>query len=97
MEQARWAIDIDRDAIATAKIVGDAEGPLRDGEVEVRLDCYSMTANNVTYAALGKPVGLFANGKGYWDFFSSRRRRWSASRLGLRHRDAERRRRGRGG
>ncbi|MEP7315553.1 MAG: DUF2855 family protein [Sphingomicrobium sp.] len=71
MEQARWAIDIDRDAIATAQIVAEKDGPLRDGDVELRLDCYAMTANNVTYAALGKPVGLFANGKGYWDFFSA--------------------------
>ncbi len=70
MGQAHWAIDIDRDSIGSAQIVEDRAGALADGEVEVQLDCYAMTANNVTYAALGKPVGLFANGKGYWDFFS---------------------------
>ena len=36
----------------------------------MRVDCFAMTANNVTYAALGKPIGLFDNGAGYWDFFS---------------------------
>ena len=67
----RWAIDIDRDDIARAALVAEDESPLAPGEIEVRLDSFAMTANNVTYAALGKPVGLFLNGKGYWDFFSS--------------------------
>ena len=66
----RWAIDIDRDDIARAALVAEDESPLAPGEIEVRLDSFAMTANNVTYAALGKPVGLFLNGKGYWDFFS---------------------------
>lgn len=66
----RWAIDIDRDDIAQARLVEEAEAPLGPGEVEVRVDCFAMTANNVTYAALGKPIGLFENGRGYWDFFS---------------------------
>ena len=70
MARARWAIDIDRDDIAQASLVEEVEAPLGDGEVEVRVDCFAMTANNVTYAALGKPIGLFDNGKGYWDFFS---------------------------
>lgn len=70
MAQSRWAIDIDRDDIARAVLVEEAESPLRDGEIEVQVDCFAMTANNVTYAALGKPVGLFDNGAGYWDFFS---------------------------
>ena len=70
MAHPRWAIDIDRDDIAHARLVDEAEAPLTDGEVEVRVDSFAMTANNVTYAALGKPIGLFDNGKGYWDFFS---------------------------
>ena len=32
---------------------------------------YAMTANNITYAAFGKPMGLFGNDQGYWDFFSA--------------------------
>src|ERR1700741_2578397 len=70
MAEARWAIDIDRDAIASAALVEEGAAPLAPGEVEVRLDRFAMTANTVPYAALGKPVGLFGNGKGYWDFFS---------------------------
>ena len=70
MTDVRWAIDIDREDIAQAALVEEAEAPLADGEVEVRIDSFAMTANNVTYAALGKPIGLFDNGKGYWDFFS---------------------------
>ena len=70
MSDPRWAIEIDREDIATAAIVDDPAGALAPGEIEVRIDRFAITANNVTYAALGKPVGLFPNGKGYWDFFS---------------------------
>ena len=70
MTDARWAIDIDRDDIAEASLVEEVAVPLASGEVEVRVDSFAITANNVTYAALGKPIGLFENGKGYWDFFS---------------------------
>ncbi|RJF85619.1 DUF2855 family protein [Sphingomonas cavernae] len=70
MSEARWAVDVDRDEIAKAGIVDEGARELGDGEIEVRLDEFAMTANNVTYAALGHPVGLFGNGKGYWDFFS---------------------------
>ena len=70
MTGARWAIDIDRDDIGQAVMVEEAASPLPAGSIDVRLDSFAMTANNVTYAALGKPVGLFDNGRGYWDFFS---------------------------
>lgn len=69
---SRWAIDIDRDAIADARIVEEATPTLADGEVEVAIDLIALTANNVTYAALGKPSGLFGNDTGYWDFFADR-------------------------
>jgi Protein of unknown function (DUF2855) len=66
-----WAIDIDRDAIASAHIVPEnlAAG---DGQIVVALDSYAMTANNITYAVFGKPTGLFGNDQGYWDFFAER-------------------------
>ena len=70
MTSERWAVDIDRNDIAAASLVDEQVVPLAPGEVEVRIDSFAMTANNVTYAALGKPIGLFPNGKGYWDFFS---------------------------
>ena len=69
----RWAIDIDRDDITRATIVAEAEAPLADGAIEAAIDLFAMTANNVTYAALGKDVGLFGpGGGGYWDFFADR-------------------------
>lgn len=70
MGDERWAIDIDRYDIGVATLVKQGEAPLAAGEIEVLIDSFAMTANNVTYAALGKPIGLFDNGKGYWDFFS---------------------------
>lgn len=72
MTTQRWAIDIDRDQIADARIVGLPEADLPDGAVEVTLNLYAMTANNVTYAVFGKPLGLFGNDQGYWDFFAER-------------------------
>lgn len=73
----RWTIAIDRDDIRAATLEPLAPAALVDGEVEVRIDSYAMTANNVTYAVFGKPSPLFppdAAGapQGYWDFFSER-------------------------
>lgn len=68
----RWAIDIDRNDIAHAAIVAAREIPLPEGGIEVAVDLFALTANNVTYAALGKPSGLFGNDTGYWDFFADR-------------------------
>ncbi len=72
MTDQRWAIDIDRDNIANAQIVDAPQGDLPEGAVEMMLDLYAMTANNVTYAVFGKPLGLFGNDQGYWDFFAER-------------------------
>lgn len=70
MTVTHWAIDIDRDSIDKAELVQAEDTTPGEGEVEVALDLYAMTANNITYAVFGKPVGLFGNDKGYWDFFS---------------------------
>ncbi|WP_054135968.1 DUF2855 family protein [Blastomonas sp. AAP25] len=72
MTDQRWAIDIDRDQIANAQIVAAPEPDLPEGAIEVTIDLYAMTANNVTYAVFGKPLGLFGNDQGYWDFFAER-------------------------
>lgn len=70
MTERNWQVEIDRDNIADARLRDiDMPSPAQ-GEIAVRLDCFGMTANNVTYAALGKLIGLFGNDKGYWDFFS---------------------------
>lgn len=68
----RWAIDIDRNDITRAVIVDAPEQPLAEGEIEVAVDLFAMTANNVTYAALGKPMGFLGPDAGYWDFFAER-------------------------
>lgn len=70
MNEARWTIAIDKDVISRAEVTPNPARSIAEGKVEFRLDCCAMTANNVTYAALGKPSGLFENGKGYWDFFA---------------------------
>jgi hypothetical protein len=77
MTETAWAIDIDRDDITRAALVPDPAGPLAPGTVRVAIDCYAMTANNITYAIFGKPSGLFGPDKdggpqGYWDFFARR-------------------------
>ncbi len=69
---SRWTIAIDRDNIRAAALEPLAETVLADGDIEVAIDSYAMTANNVTYAVFGKPAGLFGNDQGYWDFFSER-------------------------
>jgi hypothetical protein len=66
----RWTIAIDRDDIRGATLEPLTEARLGDGEVEVAVERYAMTANNITYAVFGKPAGLFGDHQGYWDFFS---------------------------
>jgi hypothetical protein len=67
----RWTIAIDRDAIDRATVAPLAAADLAEGQIEVAIASYAMTANNVTYAVFGKPMGLFGNHQGYWDFFSA--------------------------
>jgi Protein of unknown function (DUF2855) len=71
MLQTAWAIDIDRDDVAKAAVVPESLSA-GEGQIVVAVDSYAMTANNVTYAVFGKPVGLFGNDQGYWDFFAER-------------------------
>jgi hypothetical protein len=40
----------------------DADAPLAPGQVRVRIDRFALTANNVTYGAVGEQIG-------YWKFF----------------------------
>jgi Protein of unknown function (DUF2855) len=67
-----WAINIDRDDVSKAAIAAEALPAPAPGQILVQLDSYAMTANNVTYAVFGKPMGLFGNDQGYWDFFADR-------------------------
>ncbi len=71
MSAKKWSMEIDRDFITNARITDCGEPTLAEGQIEMELQNFAMTANNITYAALGKPIGLFGNDKGYWDFFSA--------------------------
>jgi hypothetical protein len=72
MTYARWTIGIDRDDVRAAALEPLPAADLAAGQIEVAIDLYAMTANNVTYAVFGKPSGLFGNDQGYWDFFAER-------------------------
>ncbi len=51
-----------RGDLATSRIVDAALPPLGDGEVRLKIESFSVTANNVTYAVVGDDFG-------YWNFF----------------------------
>ncbi len=48
--------------IVTTDITTDELAPLDQGQIRLRIDTFSLTANNVTYAAFGEMMG-------YWKFF----------------------------
>jgi len=54
---------IDRKDIRQARFADVPPRTLQDGEARLRLDLFSLTSNNITYAAMGE--GML----GYWDFF----------------------------
>jgi Protein of unknown function (DUF2855) len=51
-----------RDNLAQSRIVDTANASLGDGEVRLKIESFSVTANNVTYAVVGDMFG-------YWNFF----------------------------
>ena len=55
-------VQVVRSDIAKARIVEQEQAPLGDGEVRLRIESFSVTANNVTYAVVGDAFG-------YWNFF----------------------------
>ena len=55
-------VQVKRNAIDQAQIVTEDLPPLGDGEVRLRIESFSVTANNVTYAVAGDAFG-------YWNFF----------------------------
>jgi len=68
----RWQIEIARDDIAQAGIVDLPDRAPGQGEVEFAIDLVALTANNITYAALGQKTPVLGPDAGYWDFFSER-------------------------
>ena len=55
-------VQIKRDAITETRVVDLDQPPLGDGEVRLKIESFSVTANNVTYAVVGDAFG-------YWNFF----------------------------
>ena len=55
-------VQIVRGDLTTSRIVDAALPPLGDGEVRLKVESFSVTANNVTYAVVGDAFG-------YWNFF----------------------------
>lgn len=54
---------IDRTNIRHARFADGPSHELQEGQARLRLDLFSLTSNNITYAAMGE--GML----GYWDFF----------------------------
>ena len=55
-------VQVTRSEIARSRIVPLEAPPLGEGEVRLRVESFSVTANNVTYALIGDQFG-------YWNFF----------------------------
>jgi hypothetical protein len=56
-------LHISKSDLRDVRIVDVAEAPLAEGAARLKLDLFALTANNITYAAMGAGV------LGYWDFF----------------------------
>lgn len=55
-------LQVNRQALANARLVERENAPLADGEARLQIDHFAFTANNVTYGAAGDSLG-------YWQFF----------------------------
>ncbi len=55
-------VQVRKDAIAEAELVETELGVLAENAVRLEVESFSVTANNITYAAVG-------DGFGYWNFF----------------------------
>lgn len=55
-------VQVKRGALGETRIAEYPDAPLGDGEVRLKVESFSVTANNVTYAVAGDAFG-------YWNFF----------------------------
>lgn len=55
-------VHVRKDKLADAALVEVASGDLADGSIRLKVESFSVTANNITYAVVG-------DGFGYWNFF----------------------------
>lgn len=60
---------INKRALAESKLADTALAPLAEGEARMRVDLFSLTANNVTYGAMGDFLR-------YWTFFPTDEAGW---------------------
>ena len=58
-----------KDALSDTRIEQRDDAPLAPGQVRVRIDSFSLTTNNITYAAFGDDMN-------YWGFFPSGEEGW---------------------
>lgn len=58
-----------KDKLAESRLARREDVPLAAGQVRVRIDSFSLTANNITYAAFGDAMQ-------YWNFFPSSEEGW---------------------
>ena len=58
-----------QDQLATTRLTTTDDTPLADGQVRVRVESFALTANNITYAALGDMLN-------YWQFFPTGEAGW---------------------
>ena len=64
-----WNLLVDKNQIPSTSITTETAVPLGAGQIEMQLERFALTANNVTYALLGKSFGMSMDNMGYWDFF----------------------------
>jgi hypothetical protein len=55
-------VHVTKDSLEKAVLVDTDLGPLSEGAVRLKIESFSVTANNITYAVVG-------DGFGYWNFF----------------------------
>lgn len=58
-----------QDNLATTRLLSTDDTPLAEGQVRVRVESFALTANNITYAALGDMLN-------YWQFFPTGETGW---------------------
>jgi hypothetical protein len=60
---------VKKGALSRTRLAQIPQAPLSEGDVRLRVDLFSLTANNVTYGATGDQLG-------YWRFFPSPEEGW---------------------
>jgi hypothetical protein len=62
-------VEVRRDHLSEVRIVDRPHAPLAEGQARLLIESFALTANNVTYAAVGGPMR-------YWDFFPAEDADW---------------------